>query len=334
MKCVVTGAAGFIGSHLCHALLRSGHEVVGLDSFVPSYPVIIKQRNLLSFLSSPHCRFFRMDLRKDRLDEVLAGCEVVFHLAATPGPARGWTDVDQHWAGDVQATQKLLEAVHRCAGGLRRFIFASSSAVYGSDACGAETAPTRPFQPCGIIKLAVENLCLAYAEAFGVPTVILRYDSVYGPRQRPDLDYHRFIQGLLLDRPVALHGDDHEARGDVYVEDCVRATVAAIEAPPGEVYNVGGPAVTTGEVVRKLEALAGRPARVRREPAPAGDPRRLVLDTTKLRTRLGWEPRTGPDEGLALQWAWQTGELKHHDGLAGPATRRPGRAVPKPIDTL
>lgn len=331
MKCVVTGAAGFIGSHLCQALLRSGHEVVGLDSFVPSYPVVIKQRNLLGFLSAPNCRFYRIDLRKDRMDDLLAGAEVVFHLAAMAGPACGWTDVDKHWASDVKATQKLLEAVHRSAGGLRRFVFASSSAVYGSVAPTDEAAPTRPLAPCGIIKLAGENLCLAYATALDVPVVILRYCYVYGPRQRPDLDYHRYIEGLLLDRPVVVYGDGHETRGDVYVGDCVRATVAAVEAPPGEIYNVGGEAATTREVLHKLEALAGRPARVRQEPARPGDPRQGWLNTTKLHTHLGWEPRTGLDEGLARQWAWQTGELQDGDDLVARGTGRAGGGVRKPI---
>jgi nucleoside-diphosphate-sugar epimerase len=325
MKCVVTGAAGFIGSHLCQALLCAGHEVVGLDSFVPHYPPILKQRNLLGFLSSPHCRFFRLDLAKDRMDDLLAGADVVFHLAATPEAAGDWTDVDEHWVGNLRTTQKLLEAVRRSAGGLRRFIFASTSQVYGAEVCRDETGPTRPASPGGITKLATENLCQAYAEAYGIAVVILRYFPVYGPRQRPDLDYYRFIQALLQDQPVVVHGDTHRLRGDIYVDDCVRATIAAVEAPAGEVYNVGGgEEANVRDVLEKLEALAGRPVRMRQEPARPGDQRDALADTTKLRTALGWEPQTGLDEGLALQWAWQAGESRNSDDGAAPVAERFG----------
>jgi nucleoside-diphosphate-sugar epimerase len=314
MKCVVTGAAGFIGSHLCQALLHSGHEVVGLDSFAPYYPPLIKQRNLLSFLSLPNCRFFRIDLGKDRFDDMLTGADVIFHLAALSGTARGRGDMDEHWAANVQVTQKLLEATRRAAHGLRRFVFASTSSVYGKDASGDETMPARPICPEGITKLAAENLCLACADADGVPAVILRYSSVYGPRQPPDMDHHRFIQALLQDQPVVVYGDGQQVCGDVYVEDCVRATLAAIDASPGDVFNVAGrESASVKDVLGKLEALTGRKARVRHEPARAGDPGQAVADTTRLRTRLGWTPRTGLDEGLAQQWAWQAGEMKHAD---------------------
>ena len=317
MKCIVTGAAGFIGSHLCLALLRSGHEVVGLDSFVLSYSPIIKQRNLLGFLALPNCRFFRIDLGKDRFDGLLAGAEVIFHLAAPLGSAQGWGDMDEHWAGNVQVTRNLLEAAVRSAGTLRRFVFASASSVYGKSAASAESAPARPVCPCGVTKLAAENLCLAYTESHGIPVVILRYFPVYGPRQRPDMDCHRFIQALLLDQPVVVYGDGRQARSDLYIDDCVRATLAAADGPPGEVYNVGGgEAASAWDVLHKLEALAGRPARVRHEAAAPGRLGHTLPDTTRLRTKLGWEPRTSLDDGLALHWAWQAGELKHRDETA------------------
>ncbi len=334
MKCIVTGAAGFIGSHLCQALLRAGHEVVGLDSFDPYYPPIVKQRNLLGFLSLPNCRFFRIDLGKDRVDDLLAQAEVIFHLAARPGPARGCTDIDAYWAANVQATQKLLEAVRRSATRLRRFLFASTSAVYGKEARGNEAAPLQPASPYAITKLAAENTCLAYAEAYDVPVVILRYFSVYGPRQRPDMGYHRFIRALLRDEPVVVYGDGHQVRGNTYVDDCVRATLAAVEAPAGEVYNVGGTEpVSVWDVLRKLEGLAGRKVQVRQEAARAGDQRHTLADTARIRTRLGWEPQVRLDEGLARQWAWQAGELKHGDDGPAPVTERPGSGVRQRIVT-
>lgn len=332
MKYVVTGAAGFIGSHLCEALLRSGHEVVGLDSFVPYYPEVVKQRNLLDFLSLPNCRFFRLDLTKDRVDDLLAGAEAIFHLAAMPGLMRSWTHMDEYWAANVQATQKLLDAVRRSAKTLRRFVLASTSSVYGKEACGDETAPTKPVSPYGITKLAAENLCQSYAEVYDIPLVTLRYFSVYGPRQRPDMGYNRFIRAMLRDEPIVVYGDGQQVRGNTYVEDCVRATVAAAEAPCGETYNVGGgEAASVWDILHKLEALAGHPAKVCQEAARPGDQRNTLADTTKIRTQLGWGPQVGLDEGLSCQWAWQAGEMRHGYDAIGSGTESAGSGVRRHI---
>jgi nucleoside-diphosphate-sugar epimerase len=335
MKCVVTGAAGFIGSHLAEALLRGGDQVIGLDSFVPYYPEPIKQRNLLGCLSSPNYQFHRMDLSKDLLDDLLASAEVIFHLAAMPGLMRSWKDLEGYWACNVQATQRLLDAVRRSAPGLRRLILASTSSVYGTFASGDETAPTKPSSPYGITKLAAEGLCRAYAEVHGIPVVTLRYFSVYGPRQRPDMGYHRFIQALLQNQPIVVYGDGQQVRGNTYVADCVRATLAAVQAPPGEVYNVGGgEAATVWDILHKLEALADRPAKVYQEPARPGDQRSTFADTTKLRTHLGWEPDTSLEEGLALQWAWQSRELNHTELAAAPLVLSRGSSVRNDLVTL
>ncbi len=334
MKCVVTGAAGFIGSHLCEALLRAGHEVIGLDSFVPDYPAIVKQRNLLGFLSLPNCRFFRVDLCKDRIDDLLAQAEVIFHLAGMPGLVRSWTDLDDFLANNVLATHRLLETMRRSAGRMRRFLFASTASVYGTEASGDETTATKPISPYGITKLAAEDLCLAHARVYGLPVVILRYFSVYGPRQRPDMGYYRFIQALLEDGPIVVYGDGHQVRGSTYVADCVRATIAAVEAPACEIYNVGGgEAASVWDVLHKLEALAGRPAKVRQEDERPGDQRRALANTTKLRARFGWQPLTSLDEGLALQWAWQAGELRHSEDALDPVTEQQGSGVRKRIVT-
>ena len=308
MKCVVTGAAGFIGSHLCEELLRSGYKVTGLDAFVPYYPQVVKQRNLLRLLSHSNARFYRVDLRSDPLDELLADAELIFHLAAMPGLAQSWTNVEDYWTCNVLATQKLLEAAHRSAGRLRCLVHASTSSVYGRLASGDETLPTLPISPYGITKLAAEHMCRAYVDAYRLPVVTLRYFSVYGPRQRPDMGYYRFIKALLEDTPLVVYGDGRQVRGNTYVADCVRATIAAAGAPPGEVYNVGGgETATVWDILRRLEALAGRPARVRQEPARPGDQAHTQADTAKLRRHLGWEPCTPLDEGLARQWAWQAG---------------------------
>src|SRR5262245_41831837 len=187
MKCVVTGAAGFIGSHLCEALLRCGHEVIGLDAFIPYYPQRVKERNLAESRSQPAFHFHRLDLRHDPLDDALADADTVFHLAAMPGLLKRWTDFDQYMTCNVQATQRLLESVRRCAPSLRRLVYASTSSVYGRFASGDESLPTKPVSPYGITKLAGEQLCRTYAEVHGLPVVMLRYFSVYGPRQRPDM---------------------------------------------------------------------------------------------------------------------------------------------------
>ncbi|HEY1379581.1 MAG TPA: NAD-dependent epimerase/dehydratase family protein [Gemmataceae bacterium] len=310
MKCVVTGAAGFIGSHLCEHLLTQGHEVHGLDAFIPYYPAAVKVRNLDAAMGHRNFRFHRLDLRHDPLDAALAGADVVFHLAAMPGLTKSWTDFDGYWTCNVLATQRLLEALRRSEGSSPRLVYASTSSVYGRMACGDESQPTEPVSPYGTTKLAAESLCRSYAGAYGLPAVVLRYFSVYGPRQRPDMGYHKFIAAMLRDEPVTVCGDGEQVRGNTYVGDCVAATVAAAAAPPGEVYNVGGgEAASVWDILRRLESLAGRPARVRREPARPGDQRHTLADTSKLTSHLGWRPRIGLDSGLARQWEWQAQEL-------------------------
>jgi nucleoside-diphosphate-sugar epimerase len=309
MKCLVTGAAGFIGSHLCEELLRLGHDVVGIDAFIPYYPEAVKKRNQAALLTQPRFRFHRLDLRHDALDPVLKDVDVIYHLAAMAGLVQSWTDFDGYWTCNALATQRLLEATRRSSGQLRRFVYASTSSVYGRFASGDETLPTKPISPYGITKLAAENLCRAHAEAYGLPVVVLRYFSVYGPRQRPDMGYHKFVRAMLRKEPIVVFGDGQQVRGNTYVADCVAATTMAVEAPVGEVYNVGGgEAATVWDILKKLEALAGHAADVKQEPARPGDQRYTFADTSKLHSHLGWQPRVGLDEGLALQWAWQKQE--------------------------
>ena len=310
MKCVVTGAAGFIGSHLCDALLAGGHEVIGIDGFIPYYPQAVKERNLVALERCPGFTFHAVDLRSDPLDSLVADAEVVFHLAAQAGLTKSWTDFDGYWTCNVQATQRLIDAVQRRAGGLRRFLYASTSSVYGRYSTGDESLPTRPISPYGVTKLAGENLCRAFAEERGLPLVVLRYFSVYGPRQRPDMGYYRFIQAMLCGEVVTVYGDGMQARGNTYVGDCVAATIAAAGAPEGETYNVGGgESASVWDILAQLEKMSGRKAEVRKEPARSGDQRQTYADTTRLRRHLGWQPSTSLQEGLARQWEWQVQEL-------------------------
>jgi nucleoside-diphosphate-sugar epimerase len=305
MKCVVTGAAGFIGSHLCERLLQAGHAVRGLDAFIPYYPRAVKEANLAACRAHRGFELHAVDLRTDPLAGLLADADAVFHLAAMPGLPRSWTDFDLYEGCNVTATQRLLEAV--CSHSkLTRFIYASTSSVYGRYASGDESLPTRPISPYGVTKLAAENLCRAYAEEQGLPLVALRYFSVYGPRQRPDMGYHKFVAALMDGRPITVYGDGRQVRGNTYIADCVAATALAAEAPIGETYNVGGgEAIGLMDVIRKLEALTGRRAEIDRQPPRAGDQRSTFADTSKLTRHLGWRPAVGLDEGLARQVEWQ-----------------------------
>jgi nucleoside-diphosphate-sugar epimerase len=308
MKCLVTGAAGFIGSHLCEALLADGHQVVGLDGFIPYYPRAVKERNLTGLLGRAGFSFHSEDLRTDRLDARVADAEVVFHLAAMAGLMKSWTDFDDYWTCNVLATERLIAAVQRQAS-VRRFVYASTSSVYGRESSGDESLPTRPISPYGVTKLAGENLCRAFAEERGLPLVVLRYFSVYGPRQRPDMGYYRFIRALLSGEPITVYGDGKQIRGNTYIADCVAATIAAAEAPPGETYNVGGgETASVWDILAHLERLTGRRADVRQEPARPGDQRQTCADTTRIRQQLGWEPATSLAEGLTHQWHWQERE--------------------------
>jgi nucleoside-diphosphate-sugar epimerase len=332
MKCVVTGAAGFVGSHLCEALLRCGHDVIGLDAFIPYYPREVKEQNLQGILSHSGFRFHALDLRRDGLDEALVGADAVFHLAAMPGLVKSWTDFDLYMTCNVQATERLLEAVCRSAPGLHRFVYASTSSVYGRFASGDESLPTKPISPYGITKLAAEHLCRTYGEIRDLPVVTLRYFSVYGPRQRPDMGYHRFIDALLRDEPITVCGDGQQVRSNTYVTDCVAATMAALEARPGEVYNVGGgETASVWEIIHKLERISGRKARIEEGRARAGDQRYTFADTSRLKSHLGWQPFVRLDEGLSRQWTWQ----KDHAAVAASAVPHDGAVLPvvRPLGT-
>lgn len=303
MKCLVTGSAGFIGSHLCEGLLRGGHTVVGLDAYIPYYPRAAKEANLHLLRGQAGYTHHTLDLRTDRLEGALDGIEAVFHLAAMPGLAKSWTDFDLYQSCNLTATQRLLEAV-RQAPTVQRFIYASTSSVYGRFSTGDETMPTRPISPYGVTKLAAENLCRAYEE-LGLALVVLRYFSVYGPRQRPDMGYHRFIAALLGDEKITVYGDGQQVRGNTYIDDCVEATMLALRAPVGETYNLGGgETASVWDILGKLEAIVGRRAVIRKEPGRAGDQRSTCADTSKLRRHLGWQPKTSLDDGLARQVAW------------------------------
>lgn len=306
MECLVTGAAGFIGSHLCERLLDDGHRVTGIDCFTSYYARRVKERNLAGLRSRKGFEFHELDLTVDEIDFAVRGSEWVFHLAAMAGLVKSWTHFDLYNLHNITATQRLLEAAKGSLH-LNRFIYASTSSVYGRFASGDESLPLRPSSPYGITKLAAENLCRVYADEFAVPAVVLRYFSVYGPRQRPDMGYHKFIQCVLDGQPIALTGDGSQVRGNTYISDCVAATVAAVNAVPGETFNVGGgELVSVMDVIRRIERITGLTAKVQRMPERKGDQKYTGADVSKLTRHTGWTPKVGIDEGLTRQIAWQS----------------------------
>jgi len=308
-RCLVTGAAGFIGSHLCEALLAAGHEVVGVDAFIPYYPRPVKEANLEAARRHPRFRFHELDLRTDDLRGLLAGGETVLHLAAMAGLMKSWSEFELYSSCNLLATKRLLEAARDAQ--VRHFIHASTSSVYGREATGPEDTPLAPCSPYGVTKVAAEHLGRAFETNFGVPLTILRYFSVYGPRQRPDMAYHMIIRALLRDEPFPLCGDGEQTRSNTFVADCVRVTLLAMERRAtalGQVFNVGGgETVSLNQVIRLLEELTGRRLRLDRRPPRPGDQQHTAADVAKARRLLGYHPATRVADGLRAQVEWQRG---------------------------
>jgi len=297
MRYIVTGAAGFIGSHLSEALSERGHDVVGIDSFTDYYDPALKEENAADLSVS------RLDLAEQNL--ALDGFDGVFHLAGQPG-VRSFGDVFEVYVHrNLLATRRVFESA--AAAGVR-VVFASSSSIYGD----AETYPTRedaeprPISPYGITKLGCEQLAHAYAKGFGLDAVVLRYFTFYGPRQRPDMALARMVRALALGATFELYGDGLQSRSFTYVADGVEATIDAMEnAPAGALYNVGGGSeATVRDVIATLERVSGRTLDVVDGLAAAGDVRRTSADTSRIEHDLGWRATTSLHDGLQAQWEW------------------------------
>jgi nucleoside-diphosphate-sugar epimerase len=305
MRYVVTGAAGFIGSHLCEALARSGHDVVAVDCLTDTYDPDRKRENLAGR------ELLELDLADAALDPVLAGADGVFHLAGQPGvrPSFG-PEFELYVRRNVLASSRLFEAAARAGA---RVVYASSSSVYGD----AETYPTRedatprPISPYGVTKLACEHLAYAHTRTGGLEAVGLRYFTVYGPRQRPDMAFTRLLEALADGEAFPLYGDGSASRSFTFVGDAVDATVAAMDrGAAGEVYNVGGgEEATMADAVVLAERLSGRSATLDRQGAVAGDVRRTRADGAKSERDLGWRSTTPLEAGLQAQWEWVAGRV-------------------------
>jgi nucleoside-diphosphate-sugar epimerase len=308
-RALVTGAAGFIGSHLSEALLRDGWVVVGVDSFDDYYSQEEKRANLRVPLGSPDFRVVTQDIGSGGAGTLLEPDDVVYHLAGRPGVRSSWGgDFEQYLRNNVLATQRLLEACAKV--GVKKLVFASSSSVYGN----AETLPTgedvlpRPVSPYGASKLAAEELCRVYSTGLGVPTVTLRYFTVYGPRQRPDMAFRRFIDALSRDKALTIYGDGRQSRDFTFVDDAVKATMLASTAPSGRTFNVGsGAPHELREAVELAGEIMGKAPKVEQLGEAMGDVRSTCADASRARSELGWRPTVSLKEGLRRQVEWQVG---------------------------
>jgi len=307
-RALVTGAAGFLGSTLSEALLESGWEVVGVDSFTDNYAPARKRANLARALAHPRFHLLEEDLRSTAIEPMLAGISHVAHLAALPGVRGSWGEPFRVYAEhNVIATQRLLEALRRSP--VERTVVASSSSIYGSPERlpTSEEEPARPLSPYGVTKLSVEALLDAYRATSSLSIVALRYFTVYGPRQRPDMAFHAFFEAARVGAPVTIYGDGEQTRDFTYVDDAVRATTLALTRPTREVtYNVGGGRpISLNEVLARVEGVTGRKIERTRVAPLAGDPRATSADVSRAKRDLGYDPRTDIAEGLKRQWEWQ-----------------------------
>jgi UDP-glucose 4-epimerase len=307
MKALVTGGAGFIGSHLSERLLAQGARVTAVDCFTDYYPRSIKERNVSGLLGRPGYQLVEGALADLDLPSLVSDSTHVFHLAAQAGVRKSWgREFRTYTTLNVDATQLLLEASVGRA--VERFVYASSSSVYGDDVRLPmhEEAVLRPVSPYGVSKLAAEHLCHLYWVNHRVPTVSLRYFTVYGPRQRPDMGFHRFFTAVLDGRPLVQYGDGLQTRDFTFVADVVTATAeAAVHGAPGGVYNIGGGSrVSLREVFALIGQVTGRPIAIDQQPPQKGDMRDTYADTSRARADLGFAPSVTLEQGLREMYAW------------------------------
>jgi nucleoside-diphosphate-sugar epimerase len=307
VKALVTGAAGFIGSTLADALTTRGVDVIGLDCFTDYYGRDIKESNLAPLRQRPGFTFVEDTLQTVDLDRVLDDVTHVYHLSAQAGVRKSWgRDFLTYTTNNVDATQRLLEGVKDRA--LEKFVYASSSSVYGDavEIPMREDVMVQPVSPYGVTKLAAEHLCLLYTANYGVPTVSLRFFTVYGPKQRPDMGFHRFLRAALTGQPITLYGDGEQTRDFTYVDDIVSALMAAgAQGKAGGVYNIGGGSrVSINEVLEMVGRVTGREVTILREPAQKGDMRDTFADTSRAKAELGFSPSTPLEQGLRAEAEW------------------------------
>jgi UDP-glucuronate 4-epimerase len=312
MKALVTGAAGFIGSTLVDKLLSEDYEVVGIDSFTPYYDVSIKRRNISNAVLNPNYKLLEIDLSTRLNENLLDGVTQIFHQAGQPGVRASWgSEFNEYVEWNVKATQNLLELASK-SGGITSFVAASSSSVYGN----AKKYPTSesdlpsPVSPYGVTKLAAENLCTLYGDQFGLPTISLRYFTVFGPRQRPDMAMRRIIDSVLTGSEFVISGNGEHIRDFTYVDDVVEAIILSSRyvsksIKPERVINIGGGQQTSLlEVIATIEKIANTKVNYKFGNEAKGDPQRTGSDSSKARRLIGWNPKTDVNEGLSKMFEW------------------------------
>lgn len=309
MVSIVTGAAGFIGSHVVEALLARGETVIGVDQFNDYYDPIFKRRNIEPFRFHPRFRLVEGDIQALPWSELLQNVQFIYHQAAQAGVRASWGASFRHYTErNINATQVLLEAA-KDAPQLQRLVYASTSSIYGNAETlpTAETIPPQPVSPYGITKLAAERLCGLYHDNFGVPFVSLRYFTVYGPRQRPDMGFHKFFKAAMAGEPIAIYGDGQQTRDFTFVSDIVNANLLAATAPDavGEIINIGGGSrVVLADVLDMMEQVMGLPLKRDYIDRARGDARHTAADVSKARNILGYESQVSLKAGLTLEWEW------------------------------
>ncbi|NCR42161.1 MAG: NAD-dependent epimerase/dehydratase family protein [Microcystis aeruginosa W13-11] len=309
---IVTGVAGFIGSSLAQKLLEQEDQVIGIDQFNDYYDPSLKRKNAHMLAKYREFKLIEADIQALNWRQLLQGVEVLFHQAAQAGVRASWGDgFRQYTERNINATQIILEAAKETPS-LQRMVFASTSSVYGN----AETMPTpetlcpQPVSPYGITKLAAERLCWLYHQNFNVPVTALRYFTVYGPRQRPDMAFHKFFQAAIAGKPIGIYGDGKQTRDFTFISDAVAANLAAAVVPEavGEVFNIGGGSrVVLLDVLDTMEKVIGKPIERLHQGLARGDARHTAADVTKARTILGYNPQVSLAEGLAQEWQWIQG---------------------------
>ena len=306
MKSLITGVAGFIGSSLADSLLDKGHKVVGIDCFTDYYPKEVKMANLAKALKNDNFTLIAKDMLDIDLASLLENVEYVFHEAAQPGVRKSWgRDFNIYVKNNILATQHLLEAAKDLP--LKKLVFASSSSVYGNvEIPTRESTLPKPISPYGVSKLAAENLCSLYYHNYKMPMAALRYFTVYGPRQRPDMAFNKFIRKISRGEEITIYGKGDQSRDFTYIDDVVNSNIlAAYSDSVGEVFNIGGGSrITINDAIKKIECLLNKDAKVRYEETQRGDVMDTSSDITKARKILGYVPSVEITEGLRREIDW------------------------------